>query len=169
MSDVPLAYQGRWFSIATTTHGEEVVLAAHEALIIPLTTEGEVLLTLEPSAAFHEPTLLLPGGIIEAGEPPAETTSREMQEEIGYKAGRLDLLGELRPFSKYLTVRSYIYLARDLVPSRLTGDEDYAIGIERVPLSDFETLIANGRLRDARVIAALYMAQSFMQAQQASR
>jgi len=166
---IPLAYQGRWFSVATTTAGEEVVLASNEALIVPLTAEGEVLLALEPSAAFDEPTLVLPGGVIEVGEPPAEAANREMQEEIGYKAGRLDLLGELRPFSKYLTVRSYIYLARDLVPGRLTGDEDYQIGIERVPLSDFETLIANGRLHDARVIAALYMAQSFMQAQQVSR
>ena len=166
---IPLAYQSRWFSIAVTSTGEEVVLAADEALIVPLTAEGEVLLTLEPSAAFHEPTLVLPGGVVEAGEPPAEAANRELQEEIGSKAERLDLLGELRPFSKYLTVRSYIYLARDLVPGRLTGDEGYQIGIERVPLSDFETLIANGRLRDARVIAALYMAQSFMQAQQASR
>jgi ADP-ribose diphosphatase len=169
MSHIPLAYQGRWFSVATTTAGEEVVLAADEALIVPLTSKGEVLLTLEPSAAFGEPTLVLPGGVVEAGEPPVETANRELQEEIGYKAERLDFLGELRPFSKYLTVRSFVFLARDLIPSKLAGDEDYQVGIERVLLSDFESLIANGRLHDARVIAALYMAQSFMQAQQASR
>ena len=41
-----------------------------------------------------------------------EAANRELQEEIGYKAGRLDYLGELRPFSKYLAVRSFVYLAR---------------------------------------------------------
>jgi ADP-ribose diphosphatase len=162
------AYHGRWFSIAVTADGDEIVQAADEALMVPLTAEGEVLLTLEPSAAFGEPTLVLPGGTVEVGEPPAETANRELQEEIGYKAGRLDFLGELRPFSKYLTVQSFVFLARDLIPSKLAGDEDYQVGIERVPLSNFEALIAAGRLHDARVIAALYMTQSFVQAQQAS-
>jgi ADP-ribose diphosphatase len=164
VTTIDLAYQGRWFSIAVTAAGEEVVQAADEALIVPLTAEGEVLLSLEPSAAFDEPTLILPGGTVEASESPAEAANRELQEEIGYKAERMDFLGELRPFSKYLTVRSFVFLARDLIPSKLAGDEDYEVGIERVPLSDFESLIANGRLHDARVIAALYLARSFVQA-----
>ncbi len=86
-----------------------------------------------------------------------------MQEEIGYKADQMDFLGELRPFSKYLTVRSFVYLARDLNPGWLQGDEDYIIGTERVSLDSFESLIAAGRLLDARAIAALYMARSFLQ------
>jgi ADP-ribose diphosphatase len=160
MSHSALAYHGHWFSIVTTAAGEEVVQAADEALVVPLTAEGEVLLSLEPSAAFGESTLILPGGIVEASELPAAAANRELQEEIGFKAGRLDFLGELRPFSKYLTVRSFVYLARNLIQSKLAGDEDYEVGIERVPLSDFETLISNGHLHDARVIAALYMARA---------
>lgn len=72
-------------------------------------------------------------------------------------------MGELRPFSKYLTVHSFVYLARDLTPSHLAGDEDYAINVERVPLASFEALIAVSRLFDARVIAALYMACGFLE------
>ena len=72
-----------------------------------------------------------------------------------FRAGRIDSLGELRPFSKYLTVRSFVYLARDLVPSRLVGDEGYDITVQPVPLASFETLIGDGRLLDARVIASL--------------
>ncbi len=162
MTRLKSAYQGRCFSIVVTAAGEEAVQAADEALIVPFTAEGEVLLSLEPSAAFDEPTLILPGGIVEAGEPPAEAANRELQEEIGYKAGRLDFLGELRPFSKYLAVRSFVYLARDLIPSKLAGDEDYEVGIERVALSDFEALIAASRLHDARAIAALYMARAYI-------
>src|SRR5436309_2937554 len=83
-----------------------------------------------------------------------ETANHELQEEAGYAAGRLDFLGELRPFSKYLTARSFVYLARALTPSHLQGDETYSIGVEQVPLGEFEALIAAGRLLDARVIAA---------------
>lgn len=55
-----------------------------------------------------------------------------------------------------------------LTRSRLQGDEDYKIGVERVPLAQFETLITSKRLLDARVIAALYMARAFLDAERAS-
>lgn len=112
------SFQGRWFSIVTTAAGDEVVQAADEALIVPLTAEGEVLLALEPSAAFNEPTLIVPGGIVEAKEPPAEAANRELQEEIGYKAGRLDCYLEVKSSVKtskrpYATVpRSFCLFSR---------------------------------------------------------
>jgi 8-oxo-dGTP pyrophosphatase MutT (NUDIX family) len=157
-----IAYQGDYFSIHIDANGIEFVYTGDEVLVVPLTAEGKVLLTLEPAPAFGEPTLVLPGGSTETDEPPTETANRELQEEIGFRAGQLDFLGQLRPFSKYLTVRSYVYLARDLTPSQLVGDENYTISVEHVPLALFETLITAGRLLDARVIAALYMAQSFL-------
>jgi ADP-ribose diphosphatase len=157
------AYQGDYFFIHLDADGIEFVHTGDEVLIVPLTAEGNVILTVEPSAAFGQPTLILPGGEVEPDEPHTETANRELQEEIGYKAGQLDFLGELRPYSKYLTVRSFVYLARELTPSRLKGDEGCEISVEQVPLVEFERLIAAGCLLDARVIAALYMARSFLQ------
>ena len=150
-------FRGEYFSIHLDTMNTEYVETGNEVLVVPLTAEEEVILTVEPSAAFGEPTLILPGGSTETGEDYVETASRELQEEIGYVPGQLDVLGTLRAFSKYLTVQSFVYLARDLRPSRLEGDEGYTIQLERVPLSGFEVLIDSGRLLDARVIAALYM------------
>ena len=151
-----------YFSLVRTVSGIEFVRAGNEVLIVPLTAEGEVILTIEPSAAFSETTLILPGGETEQDEEHTATARRELQEEIGYDALRLDFLGELRPYSKYLSVRSFVYLAQDLVPSRLQGDEDYLIRLERVPLVAFESLIASGHLLDARVVAALYIAREFL-------
>ena len=156
-------YQGRYYAICTNQQGEEFVSATNEALIVPLTPEGDVLLTREPSVAFDEPALILPGGEVVQGEEPEETASRELQEEIGYAPGRLDFLGEVRGFAKYIAVRSFVYLGRDLTASKLQGDEHYPIEVERVPLSRFEDLIKAGRLLDARVIAALYLTKSFLQ------
>ena len=156
-------YQGQYFAIvAESIHGE-FVRCGDEVLVVPLDGDGQVILTVEPSAAFGEPTMILPGGSASVGVSAETTANAELQEEIGYKAGRLDALGEVRPFSKYLTVRSALYLARELEPSRLKGDEEYEIGIERVPLAEFESLIAAGRLNDARVIAALYLARAFLE------
>jgi len=155
-------YQGKYFSILVDAYGTEFVRTGDEVLVVPFTAEEKVILTSEPSAAFDEPTLILPGGETEPGEPHVETGNRELQEEIGYKAGQLDFLGELRPFSKYLTVRSFVYLARDLTRSHLEGDEDYTISVVQVPLAEFEPLIAAGRLLDARVIAAIYLTRNFL-------
>lgn len=156
-------YQTRWFSINLNEDGEEFLASSgDEVLIVPVTDTGEVLLSLEPSAAFGGKTLLLPGGQVEAALSHAEQANRELQEEIGYRAERLDFLAELRPWSKYLSVRSFVYLGRELSESKLVGDEEYEIGIEGVPLSNFEPLIRDGRLADARVIAALYLARSFI-------
>ena len=74
----------------------------------------------------------------------------------------LNYLGELRPFSKYLSVRSHVYLARQLTASELPRDEEYEIEVSRVSLWGFEAMIEDGRLMDARVIAALYLARAFM-------
>ena len=153
--------QSQWFSIRARIPGDEYVTSTgDEVLVVPLTNDDEVILTVEPSLAFGESTLILPGGETKPGVSHPEMANLELQEEIGYRAGQLDFLGELRPWSKYLAVRSFVYLARDLVESSLPGDEDYEIGIERVSLTSFENLIASGRLIDARAIAALYLARS---------
>ncbi len=158
-----IAYQGKYFAIRLDSNGTEFVdTGDNEVLIVPITARGEVILTIEPSAAFGEVTVILPGGIVGRGEEYAETASRELQEEVGYIPGRLDYLGELRPFSKYLTTRCFVFLARDLIPSKQEGDEDYPIQLEYIAMSRFEQLIAIGRLLDARVIAALYMTRQFL-------
>ena len=107
--------------------------------------------------------MILPGGETEAGESIEETANRELQEEIGYRAGKLEFLGEVQPFSKYLRVRSFLYVAQELTASKLEGDEDYIIDVEKIRLDDFEALIAKGKILDARVIAGLYLARSFME------
>lgn len=155
----------KYFALGSDDTGNSFVRSPDEVIALPLTEDGDVLVSVEPSPAFSESTIILPGGTAVLEEPHEQTANRELQEEVGYKAGRLDFLGELRPWSKYLSVRCFVYLARDLTVSRLQGDEDYEIGVERVPLAHFETLITSKRLLDARVIAALYMARAFLDAE----
>ncbi|MBN2470831.1 MAG: NUDIX domain-containing protein [Anaerolineae bacterium] len=156
----------QWLALVERRHGEKdvlVVKAKDESLIVPLTPDNEVIFTVEPSPAQGGSVLILPGGEVEDDELTLDTANRELQEEIGFRAKRLDFLAALHPWAKYLTVTSHVYLARDLVPGALKGDEDYEITTRRVPLASFERLISTGELTDAHVIAALYIAARYIQ------
>jgi ADP compounds hydrolase len=152
--------RSKYFAIAEDSAGDEYVICADEVLMVPLTGDGQVIFIREPAPAFgRETPLLLPSGMAEDGEDVAVTANRELQEEIGYRADRLDFLAELRPWSKYLRVRSHMFLAQGLQPAPLDGDEGYVITIEPHPLAALDDLMQSGMLRDARAIAALFLAR----------
>jgi len=152
-----------YFTLSHDDHDTLFVQCPDEVLIIPFDDSGHVLLAVEPSPAFGHEVWVFPGGSVESGESYEATANRELREELGYAAGNLDYLGEMWPWSKYLSVRSIVYLGRNLVINPLQGDEDYQIRVERVPLTDVDSLVASGQIRDARVIAGLCLARSFLQ------
>jgi len=153
-----------WLALRRNHETREVYVesSGDEVLVVALAPADEVLLSREPSAAFGGHTIVLPGGEIKPGEDRQTTANRELQEELGWMASRLDFLGEVRPWSKYLHARSYIYLARGLKESRLPGDEQYAIEPVRILLSDLDALVRNGTILDARVVAGLFLARAFL-------
>jgi ADP-ribose diphosphatase len=149
------------FTLMAGNDGVGFVHCGDGVLVVPLTGDGHVLLAVEHSAARNREMLGLVGGSVEEGRPLEETANRELQEELGWRATRIDYLGELHPF-KYLTSRQFVFLARDLVPSKLEGDELYPVVQRKVPLKTFETLSASGELFDATTIAALAIARHFL-------
>lgn len=132
------------------------------ALIVPLKSNGNLVLVKEYFYAIDEYQLGLPKGRIEENEDPLKTANKELQEEIGYRAGRLDKLGVLTMSPGYLTQKTHIFLARDLEESALDGDEPEVLEVIEFPFSDFEKLIDNGQLTESRMISALYMARGFI-------
>lgn len=154
-----------WISLWRNDRDIVYVQMDNGALIVPITADGNVLLITEPSPAYGQRILGLPSGVVEPDEAPEAAANRELQEEIGLKAGRLNWLGDLHPFFKYVHCRQSVFLARDLEPSQLEGDEgpDWIIEVERVPLDSFEQLIHTGRLQDAPTIAALYLARRYLE------
>lgn len=159
MPDDLIVEQKEWMCLRK---GRDVYVdCADGVMCVPLLPNGEVIFIIEPDAMSGASVLYLPAGGIEEGEAPEETANRELQEEIGMKANRITPLGQIKPWSKYLSASLHLYIMRDLEPSKLDGDE-VILGEKRLPLMDFEQHIASGDLMDASVISALFMARSML-------
>lgn len=144
----------------------QIIDKGHTALIVPITSDRQLILVKEYFPAIDEYQLGIPKGRIDEGHDDLTTANKELQEEIGYKAGKLDKLGVLTISPGYITQRTHLYLARDLKESKLEGDEEEQLEVIKVPFDSFEELIDQGKLTEARIIAALYLARKFLESHQ---
>ncbi len=97
----------------------------------------------------------VPAGTIEHGEEPEETAVRELEEETGYRATRLEKLGVIHPSPGTSTELIHIYVAWDPEPSRQRLEEDEVLSVHRVPLQKAYEMMRRGELTDAKTLAAL--------------
>ena len=90
---------------------------------------------------------------------PTTRRSASCKRRSGYASQNLRALGGVYSSPGFCTEFLYLYIARDLVPSRLPGDEDEDISVETVPMSRVDRLIRLGEIQDAKTVAGLLMAR----------
>ncbi len=147
-----------YFTLMADAEGVGYVHCGDGVLVVPITADDQVLLAVEHSPAFGREILTLVAGSVDEGESPEEAANRELQEELGWRAERVEFLAELHPF-KYLDSRQFLFLAQGLVPSRLPGDEEHPVRTHSIPLDGWLDLCLRGDLQDALAIAALSLIQ----------
>lgn len=135
---------------------------ADTAMLVPLTAKNEIVFITEYQTALDAPMLSLPKGLIEKGETSLAAANKELQEETGFRANLLEKIAVFTAIPGYVSGRTHIYLARELEESRLQGDEAWEMPVSLFPLADFEKLIDDKKLTEARMIAALYEARRFI-------
>ncbi len=139
----------------------DIVEKGDSAMIVPIDKNGDLILIREFFPAINSYQLGLPKGKVESVSP-LKAANKELQEEIGYKAGKLVHLATLGVSPGNVRHKTHIYLGMDLKESKMEGDEDEDIELARIPFRDFERLIARKKLTEARVIAALYLAKNYV-------
>jgi ADP-ribose pyrophosphatase len=123
--------------------------------IIPVTTDGKVVLIHQFRHGTQSVTLEIPGGVIDAGETPEVAAVRELSEETGYVPSKVSSLGYVHPNPAIQGNRSYTFLAEDC---RLTvephPDSFEKIEVMLCPLADIPDLIRSGEISHSLIIAA---------------
>lgn len=142
----------------------EVVRHPGAAAVVPLKDDGTVVLIRQFRHAAGGFIYEIPAGKLTPGEDPLLCAARETEEEIGYRAGSLDLLASIFTAPGFADEVIHIYLGTDLSPSKQQLEHDEVIEIVEMPLEKALGLIQDGTIRDAKTIVGLQSAYLRQQA-----
>jgi len=131
-------------------------------LAVPLLDPETVLLISEYAAGMDRYELAFPKGQIEKGEDLLAAANREIQEEVGYGARKLEHITSYTVAPGYLSHTTHIVLASDLYPQKLEGDEPEEIEVIPWKIADMEQLLQMENFSEARSIAALYLVRDLL-------
>lgn len=112
----------RWFEVIAKTVAEEkdapyFCLELNDYVsILAVTSKSEILLVRQYRPSVEQVTLELPSGHVEKGELPEEAARRELLEETGYQAKKMELLCSFWPDTGRLSNRMWCYFATEVVP-----------------------------------------------------
>ena len=144
------------------TFERDVVHHPGAVVVVPVTDDGEVTLVRQYRAAIDRDLLEVPAGKRDVSDEPVELTAhRELEEEVGMKAGSMVKLAEFYNSPGFCDEHSFLFLATDLspCPTSFQGHEEQHMTIERVSLDAVPALIAAGELVDGKSIIALCLAR----------
>ena len=137
----------------------EVVEHSGSVVILPIDDEGNVLFVRQYRTAVGRDLLELPAGTREENEPFGQCAAREIREETGMEAGKLQRIGEFYLVPGYSTELMAAFLATDLKENPLQADEDEFLQVERIPLKEAIQMAERGEIQDAKSLAALLLAR----------
>jgi ADP-ribose pyrophosphatase len=163
IADRRVEYERPWLSVEAkdvvrddaTTETFYSVRTHDYAAVLAVAEDGRIPLVRQFRPAIEERSLELPSGLIEPREDPEDAARRELLEEVGCAAGRVELIGRFDMDSGRMQTREYAFFAPDVrVVGEPTGDEP---GLEVVFVSarELRTFVQEGHFRMAGHLAVL--------------
>ncbi len=125
------------------------------AAVVPVTEKGNILLVKQYRNALDQETLEIPAGGIEPNETALECVMREIEEETGFKAGRMEHLMTIITAIGFCDEKIPIYIAFDLEASKQNLDEDEFIDVKEFTPEEIKEMIFDGHIIDAKTISGV--------------
>ena len=163
--DVRTTHRGRLLTVDvlswTDAHGRaverEVVHHPGAVLVVPRLDDERLVLVRNERVAVQRRLLEFPAGTLEPGEDPRDAASRELEEETGYRPGRVRALGEFYTSPGFCDELMRVFAADELEPVGQKLEPGENLEVEVIARSEVMAMIGDGRIRDGKTIAALLM------------
>lgn len=160
-----LVYQGTILDIYKDTmqfangKTEEWDFVSHRmgaAAVLPVLPDGRILLVRQYRNALERETIELPAGCRDSlTEDTRVTAIRELEEETGYKCGKVSFLFSLRTTVAFCDEHVDVYLAEELTKGLQHLDDSESIDVEIYTLDELSEMIYSGKIEDSKTIAAI--------------
>jgi ADP-ribose diphosphatase len=151
------------FANGERRHYRRVLARGPGAVIIAAMPDPQtVLLVREYACGVHRYELGLPKGRMDPGETPEQAANRELKEEAGFGARRLQIVRPLTLSPSYMQFTTHLVLAEDLYPERLPGDEPEEIDVVPWKLADLHELMLREDCSEGRSLAALFIVRELI-------
>jgi ADP-ribose pyrophosphatase len=158
-----LIYEGRILKLRVDTvrtadgrrTTREIIEHAACVAVVPVDAGDNVLLVRQYRQAPGKELLEIPAGGIDEGESPEAAVIREMQEETGFRPGKVVRLCGFYSSPGFCNEYLHLYLATELAAGRLYAEDTPGIEVVPVPLAEVPALLASGDIEDAKTIGGL--------------
>ncbi len=142
--------------------GEQVTLALFKhpgaSAVVPFLDDENVVLLRQFRHAAGGVIWEVPAGKLDRGEDPLTCAARELEEETGYRAGRIVKTGSVLTTPGFTDELIHLFCAYDLAPGKFAPEPHEVLRTEVVPLARALAMIESGEIRDGKSIAALFLA-----------
>jgi len=144
------------------TSAREYIKHPGAACIIPVLPEGNIALIKQYRYPVQSEMIELPAGKLDPGEKPEACAKRELEEEIGYSAGKLTFICNIHPAIGFASEKMWIYLAEDLVKTVENTDHDEFLVLMPTHLDDAIKMVWDGKITDVKTIIGLLWAERLL-------
>ena len=142
------------------TYERDIVAHHGSAVVVPVFADRTIALVRQYRHAAGKYLLELCAGSLEKGENPEAGARRELEEEIGVRAAKMEKLTEFYVSPGFLSEKMFVFLATELTETGQKLEEDELLSIERVTFPQAFEMIRRGEFEDAKTIAGLILAGS---------
>jgi ADP-ribose pyrophosphatase len=133
----------------------DVVVHPGAVAVLPVLENGQFAMIRNHRWTVGKQLLEIPAGTLEPHEDPIECAARELEEEAGYRAGRIEPLTEIFTSPGVLTERMWIYSAHELTKTRQNLQSDEKIVVDIMESVSLRRMICDGQIEDGKTVAAL--------------
>lgn len=160
-------YKGRIISVRDDTvrmatgriTSREVVVHPGAVGVIALTSKNEIILVRQYRKPAEQVMLEIPAGLFNKGENLAVAARRELEEETGYKAGKIKKVFSAFMSPGYSTEKFHYFLTKDLTKTSQRYEEDEHIKVAKLPLSSAWRMVKAGKIKDNKTIVGIAIAK----------